>query len=97
MNKPIALRGHYHTCPMIDPGPTPHIGGPISQTQSLVKVNGIPVALVGDKCICIGDGLDTIVSGSSVLKVNGRSVARVGDATGHGGVVIQGHGSVRVG
>jgi uncharacterized Zn-binding protein involved in type VI secretion len=96
MGKPIALKGHHHTCPMVDPGPKPHIGGPVSQTQSLVKVNGIPVAVVGDKCICIGDGLDTITSGSSIVRIDGKAVARLGDSTGHGGVIVQGEAGVKV-
>lgn len=92
MSKPVALRGHYHTCPKVDPGPRPHVGGPVSECQqSVVTCNGIPLALVGDKLICTGSGRkDTIVSGSATVRINGIPVARMGDSTEHGGVITEG-------
>lgn len=80
MGKPVALKGHYHTCPKVDPGPVPHIGGPVTDCQqSFVTFNGIPLALVGDKLLCVGNGSkDTIVSGSLIVKINGVPVARWG-------------------
>jgi uncharacterized Zn-binding protein involved in type VI secretion len=55
MPKPIALLGHMHVCPKVDPGPRPHIGGPVIDAgQSLVKFNGIPVAVEGGKALCTG-------------------------------------------
>ena len=27
--KPVALLGDFHTCPQVNPGPVPHVGGPI--------------------------------------------------------------------
>lgn len=93
MSKPVALKGHNHTCPQVDPGPTPHIGGPVSECQqSFVTYNGIPLALVGDKLICKGSGSkDIISSGSAIVKINGIAVARMGDNTEHGGVIIEGN------
>ena len=92
MSRAVALKGHRHTCPKVDPGPNPHIGGPISECQqSFVTYNGIPLALVGDKLICEGSGSkDTISSGSSTMKINGKPVARVGDTTEHGGIMVEG-------
>ncbi|ASO11243.1 hypothetical protein DO628_21085 [Salmonella enterica subsp. salamae] len=98
MSKPVALKGHNHTCPKVDPGPQPHIGGPISECQqTFVTYNGVPLALVGDKLICEGSGSkDTIASGSSVLTINGKAVARMGDTTEHGGVIMEGESGLLV-
>lgn len=92
MSKAVVLKGHNHTCPKVDPGPRPHIGGPVSECQqTFVTYNGVPLALVGDKLICKGSGSkDTIASGSTVLKINGKAVARMGDTTEHGGVIVEG-------
>ncbi|WP_348631332.1 PAAR domain-containing protein [Neorhizobium sp. S3-V5DH] len=54
---------------MVEPGPKPHVGGPISEAQTLVTVEGVPIAVLGDKCICLAGGPDTISSGSSIAKV----------------------------
>ncbi len=98
MGKPVALKGHNHTCPIVDPGPRPHIGGAVSECQqSFVTYNSIPLAVVGDKLICEGsDSKDTIVSGSSVLTINGKAVARMGDTTEHGGVIVEGESGLLV-
>lgn len=98
MSKAVALKGHRHTCPKVDPGPVPHIGGPISECQqSFVTYNGIPLALVGDKLICVGSGSkDTISSGSATLKINGIPVARMGDSTEHGGVIVEGEAGLTI-
>lgn len=92
MSKPIALAGHMHVCPKIDPGPKPHIGGPVAQAgQSLVKFNGIPVAVEDGQCTCTGmPGADKMVKGSSLVKINGKGVMRVGDSTAHGGKLTMG-------
>jgi len=92
LDRPVTLKGHMHVCPMVEPGPRPHIGGPVVSTaQTFVCVEGVPIATVGDKCACTG--LPTaagIVSGSSVAKIGGRNVARFGDACEHGGRLVQG-------
>lgn len=92
MSQSVALKGHNHLCPMVDPGPKPHIGGPISDCQqTFVTYNGVPLALVGDKLTCVGSGTkDVIASGSACVTVNGIAVARMGDSTAHGGVITQG-------
>ncbi|WP_341356149.1 PAAR domain-containing protein [Rhizobium tumorigenes] len=65
-----------HICPMAEP--KPHIGGPVTSTQrSYVTVDGIPIATVGDTCICKGvPTTDGIAGGSSVANIDGRKVAR---------------------
>lgn len=50
MGKPVCLLGNMHLCPKVEPGPVPHVGGPIIDAgQNLVTVNGIPMAVVGEK------------------------------------------------
>jgi uncharacterized Zn-binding protein involved in type VI secretion len=92
---PISLKGHHHTCPA-SCGSKAHEGGPITGGHDIVKVNGIPVALVGDACAC-SCATDTITSGAALFTVNGIQVAINGSATAHGGVVVAGDGSVMIG
>lgn len=87
----VSLVGHHHTCPARK-GKRPHVGGPVSSGQSACTINGVPVAVVGDKCTCQRGGPDTIVSGHASVTINGKPVAMVGSATAHGGVIVQGDG-----
>lgn len=88
----VSLKGHMHICPKVDPGPRPHVGGPVKSTQqNFVTVEGIPIATVGDKCLCTGVPMDDgIVGGSSIANINGQKIARVGDGCSHGGRLVQG-------
>lgn len=96
MPKPIATIGHMHVCPKIEPGPRPHVGGPVLTGQSGVRINGVPVSTVGDKTLCMGmPGPDKITGGSSGVSIDGRKVARQGDATSHGGRIVTGVPNVR--
>ena len=93
MGSPVTLKGHMHICPMVDPGPRPHVGGAvISTAQSFVRVNGVPISTAGDKCLCTGVPAtsDSITGGSSIVKINGRKISRVGDNCSHGGRLVQG-------
>jgi uncharacterized Zn-binding protein involved in type VI secretion len=92
VGRPVTLKGHIHICPMVDPGPRPHVGGPVVQvSQNFVCVEGVPIATVGDRCVCTGVPTTAGISrGSSVAKINGKKIARVGDACEHGGTLIQG-------
>ncbi len=92
MSSHVSLKGHNHLCPMVEPGPKPHVGGPISQTQTLVTVEGVPVAVVGDTCTCMVGGPDTISGGSLIVFIEGKAVARIGDPTAHGGRIVEGLG-----
>ena len=50
MSSPVTLKGHMHVCPMINPGPKPHIGGPVVSTQqTFLTVEGVPVATAEDE------------------------------------------------
>jgi uncharacterized Zn-binding protein involved in type VI secretion len=92
MGQPVSLKGQMHVCPMCDPGPKPHVGGPVQSTgQNFVKVNGVPIATVGDKCLCTGvPTTAAITGGSSVAKINGKKIARLDDPCEHGGRLVQG-------
>ena len=79
-----------HTCPMVDPGPKPHVGGPIMPPGAPnVLIAGMPAARVGDMCVCVGPP-DTIAMGSTKVIISGMPAARMGDTTAHGGLVVVG-------
>ncbi|QYA08728.1 PAAR domain-containing protein [Agrobacterium larrymoorei] len=89
----VTLKGHLHVCPMVDPGPKPHIGGPVMSTQqNFVTVEGVPIATVGDCLLCTGvpTTSDKITGGSSVASIGGKKIARLGDSCAHGGKLVQG-------
>ncbi|MGJ8605987.1 MAG: PAAR domain-containing protein [Marivita sp.] len=92
MSKPISLLGHMHACPVIDPGPKPHIGGPVvSPGQTFVTCNGIPVAVEGGSTVCTGmPGPDKMTKGSSLARIEGKGIMRIGDSTAHGGKLTVG-------
>ena len=86
-----------HTCPMVGPGPTPHVGGPILPPGSVnVMIGGVPAARVGDMAVCTGPP-DVIVDGSKTVKIGGMPAARMGDSTAHGGTIVAGAPTVMIG
>jgi len=95
---PFAARvGDMHTCPMVQPGPVPHVGGPILPPGTpTVLIGGMPAATVGDMCTCTGPP-DTIAMGSGTVMIGGKPAARMGDSTAHGGVIILGCATVNIG
>ena len=79
-----------HTCPMTT-GNTPHVGGPIIGPGSIgVTLDGIPIALQGDKCICAAGGQDVILQGCSGVTIDGIPIAVQGSPTAHGGTIPAG-------
>ncbi|GAB5472429.1 MAG: PAAR domain-containing protein [Maribacter sp.] len=86
-----------HTCPLINPGGVPHVGGPILPPGcATVLIGGLPAATLGDMCICAGPP-DTIVKGSGTVKICGKPAARMGDTTAHGGSILGGLATVNIG
>lgn len=84
---------------MSDPGavPIPHVGGPIvGPSASTVLIGGLPAALMGDNCVCIGPP-DTITKGSATVMICGKPAARRGDTTAHGGSIASGLPTVIIG
>ena len=93
---PAARIGDMHTCPMVNPGPVPHVGGPISMGCPTVIIGMMPAARVGDMAICVGPP-DAIAKGSMTVFIGGMPAARLGDLTAHGGLVAMGCPMVMIG
>jgi len=95
---PLAARvNDMHTCPMVQPGPVPHVGGPIMPPGTVtVMIGGQPAACVGDMCTCTGPP-DSIVKGSGTVMIGGKPAARMGDSTAHGGSIVAGCATVIIG
>ncbi len=93
---PAARISDMHTCPMVSPGPVPHVGGPISMGSPNVLTCKMPQARVTDMAVCVGPP-DTIVKGSMTVFVNKLCAARLGDMTVHGGVIVAGAPTVFIG
>lgn len=93
---PAARISDMHTCPMVNPGPVPHVGGPDISGSPDVIVGYMPQARVGDTLICV-PAVDSIAKGSPTVLVNGRMAARIGDSTAHGGVIVAGCPTVLIG
>lgn len=96
---PAARITDMHICPMATPGlpPIPHVGGPIvGPGAPNVLIGGLPAAVVGDGCTCIGPP-DSIVKGSATVMIAGKPAARMGDTTAHGGSIVLGSPTVMIG
>jgi uncharacterized Zn-binding protein involved in type VI secretion len=92
---PAARVTDMHTCPMFD-GPKPHVGGPVLPPGvPTVLIGGLPAAVVGNPCTCVGPP-DVIVKGSVKVMIGGRPAARMGDQTAHGGVIVAGYPLVMI-
>jgi len=94
---PAARVGDMHTCPLINPSLTPHVGGPIMPPgEPTVLINGMPAAVAGGMCTCAGPP-DSMVVGSTTVLIGGKPAIRMGDTTAHGGQIIVGSPTVMVG
>lgn len=97
MGKPAARINDMHTCPMSNPGGSPHVGGAISGPGvPTVFIGGQPAAVVGDMATCSGPP-DSIAVGSTGVFIGGKPAARMGDNTSHGGVITAGCPTVFIG
>ena len=77
-------------------GPKPHVGGPILPPGvPTVLIGGLPAAVVGGMCTCVGPP-DAIVEGWMKVMMGGRPAARMGDQTAHGGVIVAGYPLVMI-
>ncbi|QYO65257.1 PAAR domain-containing protein [Leptolyngbya sp. 7M] len=94
---PAARLGDMHTCPLVSPGPVPHVGGPIlPPCCPTVLIGYMPAARVSDMATCVGPP-DVILMGSTTVMIGGLLAARMGDPTIHGGVIVQGCPTVMIG
>ena len=99
MSKPAARITDMHVCPMVTPGlpPVPHVGGPVlGPGVPTVFIGGVPAAVLGDACTCVGPP-DTILMGSMTVMIGGKPAARLGDPTAHGGTITVGCPTVLIG
>src|SRR5580704_1074793 len=99
MGQPAARLTDMHVCPMVTPGlpPIPHVGGPVTGPGCpTVLIGGMPAAVMGDMCVCVGPP-DTIILGSTGVFFGGKPAARMGDSTAHGGTIVLGCPTVLVG
>ena len=94
---PAARVSDMHVCPKVEPGPVPHVGGPILPAgEPTVLIGFMPAARVGDMLVCVGPP-DTIASGSGTVLIGNKLAARLGDPTSHGGKIVLGCPTVLIG
>lgn len=96
MRFPAARISDFHVCPMIGPGPTPHVGGPIVTGFPTVLVGKMPAARIGDTATCVGPP-DTIATGSPTVLIGRSPASRMTDTTAHGGKIVAGCPTVLIG
>ncbi len=97
MGMPASRVGDMHVCPMTNPGPVPHVGGPVSVPGApTVIIGGMPAATVGSMCVCVGPP-DSVAMGSTSVFLSKKPAARLGDSTAHGGKLVVGCPTVLIG
>jgi uncharacterized Zn-binding protein involved in type VI secretion len=95
---PAARITDQHVCPMVNPGPVPHVGGPTTSGEATVIIGFQPAARVGDSLLCVGPGAsDSVSQGEPTVIIGGSPAARLGDPTSHGGVLVAGCPTVIIG
>lgn len=85
-----------HLCPKVEPGPVPHVGGPVLTGDITVLIGYQPAARVGDKLICVGPP-DSVSAGEPTVQIGNKDAARLGDPTSHGGRIAVGCPTVNIG
>ena len=97
MGQPAARLMDLHVCPKVDPGPTPHVGGPILPPCCItVLIGKLPAARQTDQAFCV-PGTAQIIKGSATVNIGKLPAARMGDPTAHGGVIVKGWPTVLIG
>ena len=89
-----------HICPKVEPGPVPHVGGPIFSGSANVIIGYLPAARVRDSVVCLPVGpTDRVKSGSTTVLINHRAAARKTDPCVHmpGSIIVQGCPTVIIG
>ncbi len=88
----------HHLCPLVLPGPVPHVGGPIFTGSMNVIIGHLPAARARDRGVCVPLGpLDQIRKGSATVLINQRDAARRTDPMNHGGIIVAGCPTVIIG
>jgi uncharacterized Zn-binding protein involved in type VI secretion len=57
-----------HTCPLVSPGPVPHVGGMVSLGSTSVLINNLPAARLGDMIVESGPP-NSIVMGCPTVQI----------------------------
>lgn len=88
--------GTMHVCPMVSVL-IPHVGGPIIGPGCVgVRINGTPVSIQGDVCVCAAGGPDAIIEGCPGVQINGTPLTVQNSMTAHGGMVPIGESGVLI-
>jgi uncharacterized Zn-binding protein involved in type VI secretion len=58
----------FHACPLVNPGPVPHVGGAVAMGSATVLVGGLPAARQGDTIVEAGPP-NTIVMGCPTVMI----------------------------
>lgn len=94
---PAARVTDMHVCPKVEPGPVPHVGGPLLPAgEPTVLIGFMPAAREGDMAVCVGPP-DKISKGESSVLIGNKPAARLGDQMEHGGVIVLGCPTVMIG
>src|SRR5262245_53992799 len=93
---PAARISDMHVCPKVEPGPVPHVGGPIVVGSPDTIICHLPAGRVGDMLTCVGPP-DAVAAGASNVLINHQEAARIGDGTDHGGKIVAGVPTVLIG
>lgn len=93
---PAARVTDNHICPKVEPGPVPHVGGPIIIGEMTVLIGFMPAARIGDTAICVGPP-DSISQGESTVLIGNKPASRLGDSCTHGGKIVMGCPTVNIG
>lgn len=97
MHLSSARLSDFHACPLINPGPVPHVGGPIATGMPSVLIGGLPAARVGDVATCAAVPPNAIATGSVSVFVGDRNAARNSELTLHGGQIVGGCSTLLIG
>ena len=94
---PAARVTDMHVCPKVEPGPVPHVGGPILPAgEPTVLIGFMPAAREGDMAVCVGPP-DKVSHGEATVLIGNKPAARLGDPMEHGGTIVLGCPTVVIG
>jgi uncharacterized Zn-binding protein involved in type VI secretion len=94
---PAARVTDMQTCPMVEGGVVPHVGGPILPPgEPTVLISSMPAARLSDQAVCTGPP-SSIVMGEPTVLIGGKPAARLSDTTAHGGLIVAGCPTVLIG
>ena len=98
MGLPAARLNDPFSCPKVVAG-VADVGGVINSGGSPnVRIENIPAARMGDLGICTGTGEPNAIVGSSKkVRINGMPAARQNDSMAHGGFILLGALTVKIG